>query len=148
MSLCLRILLSTVFVLFLAEALSARNNPSQEKSATPKELLRGAEYTLHNPCCSPSTSRAIRKYGVNYISPGLVKAGDPAPPFTLEAIPQGPANPSSSMSLSPQSFRARGMALNRLVSIAYEISSVRVIGDPSPNSSSLFFSGHWKQLWD
>jgi len=35
-------------------------------------LLWGAEYTLHDPCCSPSTSRAMRKYGVNYISPGLV----------------------------------------------------------------------------
>ena len=27
---------------------------------------------LHHPCCPPSTSRAMRKYGVNYISPGLV----------------------------------------------------------------------------
>jgi hypothetical protein len=28
---------------------------------------------LHNPYCSPSTSRAEKTSGVNYIPPGLVK---------------------------------------------------------------------------
>jgi hypothetical protein len=29
---------------------------------------------LHNPYCSPSTSRAAKTSGVNYIPPGLVSA--------------------------------------------------------------------------
>jgi O-Antigen ligase len=38
-------------------------------------LLRGAVNMLHNPYCSPSTSRAAKTSGVNYIPPGLVYLG-------------------------------------------------------------------------
>ncbi len=40
-------------------------------------LLRGAVNILHNPCCSPSTSRAIEKSEDNYILPGLVTPNKP-----------------------------------------------------------------------
>jgi alpha-mannosidase len=38
----------------------------------PAQLLRGAVNMVHNPYCSPSTSRATKTSGVNYIPPGLV----------------------------------------------------------------------------
>ncbi len=42
-------------------------------------LLRGAVNMLHNPYCSPSTSRATKTSGVNYIPPGLVILETPKP---------------------------------------------------------------------
>jgi hypothetical protein len=41
----------------------------------PTRILRGAVNMLHSPCCSPSTSRAIKMSGVNYIPPGIVNPG-------------------------------------------------------------------------
>ena len=39
---------------------------------------------LHNPYCSPSTSRATRTSGVNYIPPGLVSSGTAARPKMVD----------------------------------------------------------------
>jgi hypothetical protein len=63
---------------------------------------------LHNPYCSPSTSRAIKKFHVNHILPGLVTTGEyggkgppgkPGAPAAVERLPDilvrspGPGSP-------------------------------------------------------